>query len=202
MAEHVDNIAALPVPFVSKNEFYSRARTGDLVLCSGSAEISKIIEGEIKSPFSHVIQLWLQNPVWLTIESTFDKGTHVGLFRNYMDSYEGTLVLCKRPCLSPTDIINIRTRLLEALGDDYDWLEEVSIAAHNIVSALPILIPKKEYYCSGYQYYGSLAASPALQRPGKEMPTPEDVWTDKTVVADCAYKPEGASAPSFLAGDL
>jgi hypothetical protein len=138
-----------------------------------------------------VLQLWLPQDaeVWLTLESTSEQGVHVGRFGNYVDGYKGSLVLARRPVLTPTDIINIRRNLLSVVGDAYDWKQEVYIAVHNIDKDAPIVIPPNEYYCSGYQYFGSLAANPALQRPGVNFPTPEDNWTDASVVPICTYTP-------------
>lgn len=188
MAEHINNIACSGIPKVGREEFYRRARSGDLVFCSGKERISKIIEGETRSPFSHVLQLWLptEASVWLTLESTIDRGVHVGLFSEYINKYDGDLVLARRPALNQAAIANIRNKMLGVIGDAYDWKQEVTIAGHNLWKEIPIEIPKNEYFCSGYQYYGSLAAVPYLQRPNVNFPTPEDNWTDPTVVPVCA----------------
>jgi hypothetical protein len=188
MAEHIDSVASSAIPSVSKDEFYRMARSGDLVFCSGKERISKVIESETRSVFSHVMQLWLPTDakVWLTLESTIGRGVHVGLFSGYTDKYDGDLVLARRPELGAGAIATIRNKMLRVIGDAYDWKQEVTIAGHKICKEIPIEIPRNEYFCSGYQYYGSLAVSPPLQRPSVNFPTPEDNWTDPSVVPVCA----------------
>lgn len=187
MAEHIDSVAASSIPKVDKARFYEMVRSGDLVFCSGDYRISGLIRDETESPFSHVLQLWLphDSDVWLTLESTAAHGVHVGELSEYTDKYNGDLVLTRRT-LTGEAIRRIRERILGVLDDRYDWIQEVSIAGHNLIKALPVVVPRKEYFCSGLQYYGSLAALPALQRPGEGYPTPEDNWTDPSVAPVCA----------------
>jgi hypothetical protein len=71
------------------------------------------------------------------------------------------------------------------LDDGYDWQQEVSMTARKLVGMLPLIQPKKEFYCSGLQYFMRLATSLPLQKPGVNMPTPEDNWTDASVEAVC-----------------
>lgn len=72
------------------------------------------------------------------------------------------------------------------LDDSYDWQQEVSIAARKLIKSLPLIEPKKELYCSGLEYAMSLATLYPLQRSSANYPTPEDNWTDTTVVRVCA----------------
>jgi hypothetical protein len=128
--------------------------------------------------------VWCQQ--WLTLEATFSKGVHVGVLADYIDRYDGELVLANRPALSPAMIQAEVDRGLSLLDNGYDWQEEVSIAARKLISFLPLIEPKKELYCSGLQYAMSLATPYPLQRPSANYPTPEDNWTDPTVQPICA----------------
>lgn len=190
MAIHIQSVTGSSIPKVDKDQFYSTCRTGDLVFCSGQADISKTIEKETNSPFSHVLQLWLPSGAteWLTLESTINHGVHVGRFTEYIDKYDGNLVLTRRENLSAEAIIAIRNKFFTILDDQYDWKTEVGIVAHKLLAAVKVPNPKKEYYCSGAQQFASTAWLPVLQNPNPLwMATPEDNWTDPTVTPICAF---------------
>lgn len=186
MASHIKSVASSGLPLVPQAEFLSRALSGDLVFCWGQEAISHAIENETDGP-SHVLQLWQPTGYqkWLTLESTIDKGVHVGQFSEYIGGYNGDMVLCRRT-LTTDEIRAIQDRFFSILDDNYDWKSEVGQAAHKLLSFLPVEVPKQEYYCSGSQYYASLAVPPGLQRPNPEwLPTPEDNFTDPSVIAIC-----------------
>lgn len=190
MAAHISSLETSGIPRVPKEEFYKQVRSGDLVFCCGSAVISKMIEGVTASIFSHVLMAWLPEDTdhWLTIESTAKNGVHVGQLASYIEDYEGDLVLARRPLVTEADLRKARDAGLRALDDAYDWRQEMSIVGHRLLKCIPVEIPKDEYYCSGLQYMMSLATRYPLQRPGMNYPTPEDVWTDPTVVPICALR--------------
>jgi hypothetical protein len=123
---------------------------------------------------------------WLTMESTFHRGVHVGKLSDYVDAYDGDLVIARREVLTTSEKISALNAGLSVLEDAYDWRQEVSIAAHKLIHALPIVKPQQEFYCSGLQYLMSLATPYPLRRPGANYPTPEDLWTDPTVIPICA----------------
>lgn len=188
MAQHIDDVVTADIPKVSKRDFWFELRSGDLIFCQGKEAISVAIESQTKSPFSHVLQTWLPPDLnkWLTLESTFEHGVHVGKLSDYIDSYSGHLVLCRRPKLTLDDIREIQRKFLTILDDGYNWRSEVGIAAHKLLDCLPVIEPKGEYYCSGAQYFASMAVAPALKRPSPLwLPTPEDNYTDPSVEAVC-----------------
>jgi hypothetical protein len=190
MAAHISSAGASGIGAVSKSEFYGKVRSGDLVFCCGRADVSKAIEELTHSPFSHVLMAWLppDSDTWLTIESTLQHGVHVGRLADYVDRYDGDLVLARRPVLSEGEIRKAREAGLEVLDDAYDWRQEVSVVGHRLLKCVPVEIPKREYYCSGLLYWMSLATKYPLQRPEENYPTPEDVWEDPTVVAVCVLR--------------
>jgi hypothetical protein len=191
MAAHISSVSASEIELVTEAEFYRSVRSGDLLFCCGRADISRAIEDLTNSPFSHVLMTWLppDADAWLTIESTFQRGVHVGQLSAYVDGYEGELVLARRPVLTEVELRKARDAGLRVLNDAYDWKQELSIAGHRLLECIPVEIPEKAYYCSGLQYWMSLATRHPLQRPGLNYPTPEDVWADPTVVPVCAYLP-------------
>ena len=159
-----------------------------MIFCCGRAAISKEIETITISPFSHVLMAWLPGGAtqWLTLESTFHRGVHVGKLSDYVDAYDGDLVMARRQVLTAAEKMSALNVGLSVLEDAYDWQQEVSIAAHRLIHALPIDRPQKEFYCSGLQYFMSLATPHPLRRPGANYPTPEDLWIDPTVIPICA----------------
>lgn len=189
MAAHIRCIAESRIERVTRGELYQQIRPGDLLFCSGKQPISQTIEKTTASPWSHVLMVWLPGPwcsQWLTLEATFTRGVHVGLLADYVDGYNGDIALANRPCLSPQMLQSELDRGLSLLDDNYDWQQEVSIAARKLIRSLPLIQPKKELYCSGLQYAMSLATPHPLQRPLASYPTPEDNWTDPSVQPVCA----------------
>lgn len=190
MAIHINSVAGSDIRKVDKQGFYHELEWGDLIFCCGMEPVSKGIEQVTHSPFSHVLMAWLPSRAtqWLTLESTFNKGVHVGKLSDYVDTYDGDLVMARRPALTASEKMAALNAGFNVLEDAYDWQQEVTIAGHKLIHALPIDKPKNEYYCSGLQYFMSLATPYPLQRPGPNYPTPEDLWTDPTVTPICAMR--------------
>jgi len=188
LAIHISSVVASGIPKVSKDDFYNLLMGGDLVFCSGREEVSIGIERMTDSPFSHVLMAWLPAHAnqWLTIEATMNRGVHVGKLSDYVDGYDGDLVLARRPILTDDEKIAELNAGLTVLEDSYDWQQEVSIVAHKLIAAVPVIHPDNKYYCTGLMYLMSLASGHPLQKPGPNLPTPEDNWTDATVLPVCA----------------
>jgi hypothetical protein len=188
MAKHIDSIAASSIPKVTKTEFYEQIRWGDLLFCSGNGVIGQAIRDATHSPLSHVLFCWLPAHAsqWLTLEATLQHGVHVGKLIDYVDNYDGDLVLARRPEVGDAQKFSELNVGFELLEDSYDWRQEVTTVAHKLLHFFPIDKPKGEYYCSGLMYAMSLASRFPLQNPGPELPTPEDNWTDPSVEPVCA----------------
>lgn len=192
MAEHIESVATSSIPKVTKAEFYAECRGGDLVFCWGQEAISKVIEGIAGGP-SHVLKIWTPwaGAPWLTLEATFpsnraesQSGVHVGLFQDYMDGYDGDLVLCRRP-LTQEQIEAELNFGLTLLDDNYDWKEEVSIAFRKLIPFAPVIRPRGELYCSGLQQVIAEKTIP-FRTYGPDWNTPEQDFTDPSVTAICA----------------
>jgi hypothetical protein len=189
MAAHIDSVSRSSILVATRGEVYSLIRPGDLLFCSGRAGVGHAIEDATDSPFSHVLKAWLPGDwatQWLTLEATFMRGVHVGILSDYIDNYDGDLVICRRdiPFQEILAEVNVGLSLVD---DQYDWVQEVSIVGHKLIHQLPVLHPKAELYCSGLQYVMSLKSSKPLQRPADNYPTPEDNWTDPSVLPVCAF---------------
>lgn len=195
MADPIKSVADSAISKVSKAEFYSALRTGDLIFCWGKAAISKAIEAETDDGPSHVLLAWLPNSAssqWLTLEATFGgKGVHVGLLKDYVDSYDGDLVLCRREMLTQDEIWDTINTELNYIDGAYDWQSEVTFAAHRISPLFPIHSPSNRLYCSALQQVGTKATPYPIVTKGLIPATPNQVFTDATVTAICA-KLQGA----------
>jgi hypothetical protein len=188
MAAHIDSVSRSSILVATRGEVYSLIRPGDLLFCSGRAGVGHAIEDVTASPFSHVLMAWLPGDwatQWLTLEATFPRGVHVGILSDYIDNYDGDLVVTRRD-ITEAEILAEVNAGLALVDDQYDWAQEVSIVGHKLIHQFPIVHPKAELYCSGLQYAMSLASSKPLQRPAANYPTPEDNWTDPSVTPVCA----------------
>ena len=188
MAQHIASVVASTLPLVTRSQWFAAMRPGDLVFCSGAAGISVPIERETNSPFSHVLKVWTDDvfQAWMTLESTIQKGVHLGSFDDYANGYNGHLVLCRRPLSIEQVKLEMQTgRAL--LGDAYDWVEEVSMAVRKLrlFAKLPPIKPKGELYCSGLQQLLAMRTIPFVAQ-SVDWLTPEQLYTDPSVTALCA----------------
>jgi hypothetical protein len=189
MAQHIDSIRTSGIPQVSKADFYTSLVWGDLIFAQGNYAISKGIEQITKSPLSHVLMVWLPFPSseWLTLESTSDKGVHIGRVTDYVDKYNGDLVLCRRKLTDEQKYKALKFGFA-LLDDKYDARQEAKIVAHKLCSLYPVSASKNEFFCSSLmQQLGiyQLAPFKTASIPG-EMDTPEDIFTDPSVETVCS----------------
>lgn len=138
---------------VDKAGFYANLRGGDLVFCSGAPSISVAIEQQTGSPFSHVLMAWMPSwgNQWLTLEATINRGVHVGLLSDYVGTYDGDLILTRRPVLKQADIVAELNAGFNLLDDSYNWQSEVTFAAHKLVNFFPVANPReiaKQHNCT------------------------------------------------------
>lgn len=190
MATHIDSVRSSALPKVDKAALYAMCQGGDHVLCSGRNAIQAGIEGVCDSPFSHELMLWMPPwaTQWLTLESTAEKGVHVGRFSDYVDSYGGDLVLCRRPALTETQIFAQLNLGFALLDDNYDFIEEASMAVRkwSLFSKLPTIKPKDELFCSALMQAISVTTLPYATY-GPDWNTPEQNYIDASVDALCAF---------------
>lgn len=158
------------------------------MFCWGAEPISKAIECVAGGP-SHVLMIWVPpwSTQWLTLESTAQRGVHVGKFEDYVDGYNGDLVLCRRPSLTQPQIFEQLNIGFSLLDDRYDFIEEASIAVRKlgILSKLPAIKPKNQLYCSGLIQAISVSTVP-YKTYGPDWNTPEQNFIDPSVETVCA----------------
>lgn len=187
MAKHIDDLMTCDLRRVDKAAFYAEIQPGDLVFVAGNEAISRGIQAVTKSPWSHVVFAWCPNEadVWLTLESTIERGVHVGLLSDYVEGRNEAIAIARTPGLTLADKFAAMNAGFCVLEDAYDWQQEASIVARKLLHSLPLIVPKKEYYCSGLQWFMRQHTSIPLQKLGASMPTPEDNWADVSVEAVC-----------------
>lgn len=191
MAVHINDIKSSNLTKLSKSTMYNTIRFGDLVFMEGNYSSSKVIRDLTKSPFSHVLMLWLPfaTSVWLTLEATFERGVHIGLFSDYVDHYNGDFVVCNRPKLTLHQKYDGLAFGLNLIDDKYDLNQEFKIAANKLCKLFPVSASKNEYFCSGLMEaigkYQGLYYKPS--EIADEMLSPEGIYTDITVQTKFAY---------------
>jgi hypothetical protein len=187
MAEHIDSIRSSAMPRVNKAEFYAQCRPGRVLFCEGNYEISRDIEAFTRSPFSHVATL-LSFPFgrWGVLEATMHHGVHIGLLDYYVEKYNGDLAIAETPLLDGADVSALLETQFELIDDRYDVGQELSMVAHKLLRVYPIHVDRNEYFCSGLYEQGRKATRAPLLWKGPGMASPEQVWTDPSIVPVCA----------------
>ena len=188
MANKIASIRDSGIPRVDAAGFLAACKTGDFVFCQGKYLESRGIEAETGSCLSHVLTVWRDDWItdWLTLEATIDRGVHVGLLSDYVNKYDGDLVLCRREVLSEEQIWRGIDAGLQLLDDKYDVTEEIQMAAHKLLPFLRVDAGRKTLFCSAYEQRMSVGTGIPLVWTGAGDPTPEDNWRDPTVWPVCA----------------
>jgi hypothetical protein len=186
VAEQITSVAASSIPKVTPAAFFASMQPGDLVFCWGDVAVSKAIEEFTGGGPSHVLKVWLPWPgiaPWLTLEAEIDHGVRFGQFEDYM-SYPGDLVLCRRN-LTLDQVMAELAFGATLLDFKYDTIEFASIVARKFSTRFPLIQPEKQLYCSGLQQ-AIAAKSVPFSVPDRPWATPEQLYTDASVVAVCA----------------
>jgi hypothetical protein len=158
------------------------------ILCSGQYDISKDIEKFTGSPWSHIATLiWIADlQEWGVLESTAAHGVHVGHLDHYLDTYNGDIVLVDCPDLTAADFLIMLQTQFDLLDEGYDKEQEASMVAHKLVKLFPVVEGKDKLFCSGLYEVGRAKTSKPLLWKGPGMASPEQVWTDPSIVPVCA----------------
>ena len=189
MAQHIDSVRGSGIPKVSKAEFYGACKPGMPIFCQGRYPISLGIERFTGSPFSHVATLFYLDAIgeWSVLEATKEHGVHIGHLSYYTDKYEGDLVLAATPVLKDPDYTALLRTQFSLVDDAYDTGQELSMVAHKLISAIPVHVDRKEFFCSGLYEQGRKSTAVPLAYRGPGMANPEQVWRDPSIVPVCAF---------------
>lgn len=189
MATNIKNVSDLGLA-VTKEEFYTKVKNGQVLFASGNNPIQETIEGVLRCPFSHVAFVWLPfgETNWLVIQATFRRGVNVCLLSDYVDKYNGSLVLTENTAWDQEDKFNFTNAALSLLEADYGVGTDISIALHKWVSFIPIDRDPDDKVCSTLmQYASTFTKTPFVNKDSAGVATPKDNWLEETIIPICSY---------------
>lgn len=180
---------------VNYDDFRPQIRSGDLLLCSGSALFSRMIQRATRSVWSHVAFVMRVDSIdrVMVLESREPIGVRTVPLRTYLADYDdevrgrpypGGMVLArhrafKEAAPSDTSLRSLGRFAADLLGYPYDKDEIAKIAARIVAGFLPFSKAEKralkhdrEYICSEYVYecYKTLGIEIAHDRRGFVAP--------------------------------
>lgn len=161
-------VEAFPnVPAEDYNVLRSKIRSGDILLCSGTALFSTLIQKASKSIWSHVAFILRLDTIdrIMILESVEPIGVRAVTLSSYVCNYDGTakgypgrILLARHAQFDPANIANLSKIAVDLLGHPYDKDEILRIATRLMARATgfefsPGTIKQdREYICSEYAY--------------------------------------------------
>lgn len=155
------------LPTKRYHQLRQEIKSGDILLCSGSAPFSNMIKAATQSVWSHVafiLRLDAINRI-MVLESVESIGVRVVPLSNYVFDYNGTrtgypgrLMLARHQDLQAKNIVNLSKTAIDLLGYPYHTEEIVRISARismnmiGISEPSPDAPPTREFICSEYAY--------------------------------------------------
>ena len=155
-----------PIPLLPYAEVRQVIRSGDLLLCSGSSAMSRMIQAATGSRFSHVAFIMRLDQLdrLLVLESVETRGIRAGTLRAYVEDYNGTgepypgtLTIARHLQMNLDESDHWRhvsTTAIDLLNYPYGTLDIMDITAR-IVGAKLGMAPRpprtdRTYICSEY----------------------------------------------------
>jgi hypothetical protein len=175
------------IPIKDYESVRSGIRSGDLLFCSGTYLVSKLIQKATRSPWSHVGIIFVLKTIdrILLLESVEDVGVRFAPLSKYLSDYEngrpykGSLVVARSSAVTAEIARAIASFGTDELTCPYDK-EDIGQVVARIALGIGRRQKDREYICS------ELVAE-CFSRGGIDMlgdggyVTPEDVWTHDTV---------------------
>ncbi|WLR61045.1 YiiX/YebB-like N1pC/P60 family cysteine hydrolase [Guptibacillus hwajinpoensis] len=165
-------------------------QTGDLLLCSGSYPVSKIIQNVSKSQFSHVALLFRWMDRIMMLESVESYGVRIvplsHYFQDYRNSghpYKGKLYLARHSLTKNLDESRRNAMLrrgADLTGKLYDIEEILKILASVVIGDLES-IPNDKYICSEFIQECFQKAGISFSDDGRGFIYPEHIASDPAV---------------------
>ena len=182
------------VPLLAYDAFRPLAQDGDILLCSGSATFSKLIQRATNSIFSHVgFVMWLRSiDRLMVLESVESVGVRTVPLSNYLGDYNGTgsgypgrLLIARHAGFAALQMTPAFPQFaVDRFGLPYDRDEIVRIAAHIASGGLIAggnLRDAKEYICSEYAAACYAALGIDIQQKNSGFIAPSDFADDASV---------------------
>lgn len=155
------------IPTKTYTELHNDIRSGDILLCSGSAVFSNMIKQVTHSVWSHVafvLRLDVIDRIML-LESVEDIGVRAVTLRSYLNDYNGTeqpypgkIMLARHHDMKPENIKNLSRHAVDLLGHPYNKQEIIRIAARISMDTVGLNtsgkdeLTQREFICSEYAY--------------------------------------------------
>ncbi len=165
-------------------------QTGDLLLCSGSYPVSRIIQKVSKSRFSHVALLFQWVDRIMMLESVESYGVRMvplsHYFNDYRNSglpYNGELYLVRHSLVKDLDQIKRNAMLrrgADLTGKLYDIEEILKILASVVIDELES-IPNDKYICSEFIRECYQKAGLSFPDDGRGFIFPEHIASDPAI---------------------
>ncbi len=182
----VIEVTALPVQ--SYAALRPTLKSGDLLFCSGTYAVSRLIEEATQSPWSHVALVLRAEKLnrLLLLESVEDFGVRMAplskYLKNYQDGkpYDGPLVLARCSQVTDANLTAIAQFGVDQLTRPYGN-EEIGELVARIALGMGRKTATSGYICSEL-VEACLKAGGIVVQPGAGgFTTPENVWRDPTV---------------------
>lgn len=161
----MENLPNIPVR--SYDELRHEIRSGDILLCSGSAVFSNMIKQATQSLWSHVafiLRLDVIDRIML-LESVESIGVRTVPLRSYLNDYNGTeqaypgtLMLARHSDMKQENIKHLSKFAVDLLGHPYNTQEILRIATRISMDHIGLNLHNKdvptqhEFICSEYAY--------------------------------------------------
>jgi hypothetical protein len=187
----ISDDALKTLPELEAAAIEAEVRDGDLLLCSGEHAFSKLIRWATKSPWSHVAMAMRADAIGrvMVLESVEKIGVRTVPFHTFvfgeegMRPYPGKIVLArdaKIAAASPADIRKIAEFAVDQLGDPFDPIEVLKIAARITLGSFNQKMPevmkaRGEYICSEY-------VAKCYEQIGVRAP-----WDGRGFIAPCDF---------------
>jgi hypothetical protein len=144
----------------------SEIRSGDILLCSGTAIFSNMIQQATNSVWSHVAFVLRVDAIdrIMLLESVESIGVRAVTLSSYINDYNGSgkaypgkLMLARHHDMKQENIKNLSKHAVDLLGHPYNMQEVINIAARVSMDMIGLnsgkdKVTQQEFICSEYAY--------------------------------------------------
>lgn len=196
------------IPTKNYQQIRPHIRSGDILLCSGSAFFSTLIQNATKSMWSHVgfILRIEQIDRVMVLESVESIGVRTVPLCSYVRDYNGTkkpypgrIMLARHRQLKQENISKLSRYSTDLLGRPYNTEEIARIATRIGMNSIGIndnrhTLPQHEYICSEYAYVCFKSIGIEIEYNPMGFIAPVDFARCKEVEPICFIEPENTAA--------
>lgn len=155
------------VPTKNYNDIRNEIRSGDILLCSGNAVFSKMIQEATQSIWSHVAFILRLDEIdrIMLLESVETIGVRAVTLSSYVNDYNGTgqgypgsMMLARHHDMKAENIKNLSKHAVDLLGHPYNTQEVIRIAARVSMDSVGLKntdqdpMDHSSFICSEYAY--------------------------------------------------